>query len=183
MLNWKKSRNCHCCLDAHSAFKLWGSSTIKNLYSARNSWFTFSNVSKESILSDDFIADVQSTLKINIKEQGFLTIGTDFRGTPVWNRRWCILDGSSLNYWNYPNEDNVAPPIGVLDLTKCTIDQIKIVDRDICARPRTLLLELKSDRAKKRYLLSADSMSDLEEWQKQLNLVLSALKKWNDIDE
>lgn len=47
-------------------------------------------------ITDILKINVETTFSIHVKEVGFLTIGLDYKGYPVWNRRWCSLDGSRL---------------------------------------------------------------------------------------
>lgn len=180
-LTWTKSKT-RGNIGGQTAFKLLGTAAIRSLHPVQYI-FKLVKMPKDSPILDSFTTEIKCNFKINIRESGFLTLGTDYKGTPIWNRRWCILNGTKLQYYNYPNEDTVSSPIGEIDLAKCRTPKIRSVHRNVCARPRTLLLEIEVDPAKsttKKYYLCTDSISELEEWQRQLNAVLTALNKWKD---
>lgn len=87
---------------------------------------------------------------VNIDHRGFLTMFDDISGFGAWHRRWCRLHGNNsnnvlLSYWKYP-EDERKPPIGSLDLSACEQKLISAAPREVCARPNTMLLELKRPR-------------------------------------
>ncbi|CAG9813339.1 unnamed protein product [Phaedon cochleariae] len=168
-----------------SSFVLWGKSTLKPTDFSRETptSLNLSNMPVGAEISSCFAADIQLSLKVLVSEKGFLTIGTDYKGCPVWNRKWCVLDGSRIKYWNYPSQENVMEPQGQLDLLQCTTNQLKHVDREVCPRPKTLALKIEEDGSTvKELFLSADSQTELEQWQKQLNLVLEYLRKWKNIN-
>ncbi|KAG5866916.1 Anillin, partial [Gonioctena quinquepunctata] len=174
------------CAPTHSFFTLWGKTQMKPCQITRRSQnvLALSKVPAEASISNAFTADVETRLKINITMKGFLTIGTDFKGCPVWNRRWCVLEGSRIKYWNHPNEETLMAPIGQLDLLNTLTHQVELVDKEFCPRPRTLSLEVRVEGpgpAIREYFLSADSWSEFEEWSRQLNLVLGYLRKWENI--
>ena len=39
-------------------------------------------------------------------EKNFLTMFEDIGGYGAWNRRWCVLNGTTIKYWKYPNDEN-----------------------------------------------------------------------------
>lgn len=88
-----------------------------------------------------------------------------------------MLEGAILKYWNHPSEE-VTGALGSLDLNYCLEQQISIVDRSLCARPRTLMVPVKYKEGERKYLLSADKLSDMKEWEKEINYVLRALSMW-----
>lgn len=47
---------------------------------------------------------IEVSVKIVENFKGFLTVGIEKRGTIMWNRRYCCLDGRQLKQWNYPQE-------------------------------------------------------------------------------
>lgn len=93
---------------------------------------------------------VNYEFSVNINHRGFLTMFDDISGFGAWHRRWCRLHGNNsnnvlLSYWRYP-EDERNPPIGSLDLSACEQKLISTAPREVCARPNTMLLELKRPR-------------------------------------
>ncbi|KAG5872884.1 hypothetical protein JTB14_034125 [Gonioctena quinquepunctata] len=169
----------------HSFFTLWGKTQMRTCQITQRAQNVYlSKDPAEASISNAFTADVETSLKINITMKGFLTIRANFKGYPVWNRRWCVLEGSRMNYWNNPNEEPLMAPIGQLDLLKTHTHQVGVVDKELCPRPRTLSLEVRVEGhgpAIREYFLSADSLSEFEEWSRQLNLVLGYLRKWENI--
>lgn len=137
------------------------------------------NIPLNSPLSGMFSVNIKSGVQLNNKISGFLTIGLDNEhGCIIWNVRWCVLEGAILKYWNHPSEE-VTHALGSLDLSYCLEQQISAVDRSLCARPRTLMVPVKYKEGERKYLLSADKLSDMKEWEKELNYVLRALDMWN----
>ncbi|KAG5893599.1 hypothetical protein JTB14_019270 [Gonioctena quinquepunctata] len=174
------------CAPTHFFFTLWGKTQMRpcQITQRAQNVLALSKVPAEASISNAFTADVETSLKITITMKEFLTIGTDFKGCPLWNRSWCVLEGSRINYWNHPNEETLIAPIGQLDLLKTLTHRVKLVDKEFCPRPRTLSLEVRVEGpgpAIREYFLSADTLSEFEEWGRQLNLVLGYLRKWENI--
>lgn len=117
----------------------------------------------------------------NSEISGFLTVGENINGITYWNRRWCKLNGLHIYFWNYPN-DNYEDILFKLDLIKCVQDKVQIVDREMCARPKTFFLDIfcsnDDKRSVKSYLLSADNQNDLLNWIKELNYKINFLRDW-----
>ncbi|CAH1963154.1 unnamed protein product [Acanthoscelides obtectus] len=138
------------------------------------------NSDKKRASTDKVCLKLQSTLKFNSCLRGFLTIGTENEHKCIiWNRRWCMLKGSTLEYWNHPSEEEFAR-YGSIDLRDCSANCIGIAERQLCSRPRTLLLPIKKDDTAKRYFLATDNNTELEAWNKQLNVTVRALKLWRN---
>ncbi|KAF7387440.1 hypothetical protein HZH68_013117 [Vespula germanica] len=153
------------------------------------------SVPSNSILQGIIDLEFSCKIRISVVHAGFLTHGNEAGGFAAWNRRWCVLDGSLLKFWNYPQEQDSRPPLFIIDLTCCTSNEVQVVDRSLCAKPRTLmfkttrervahdknsmLLECESSYTVVRNLLSCDTITDLMEWRSKLNYVLSLLRNWN----
>lgn len=142
----------------------------------------------DSQLSGVFSMAVETALEVRAKGMGFMTLGQGSVGT-TWSRYWCELEGCELRWWNYPPQDGGerTKPIGSINLEACISARITSVDRNICARPRTLLLETATDKTTSsssdyettRYLLSCDTAHDLTVWENKLNAVLGILRSWS----
>ncbi|XP_052872956.1 anillin-like [Anopheles cruzii] len=138
---------------------------------------------------------VNCELAVTVDYHGFLTMYEDVSGLGAWHRRWCRLQRHTINYWKYPDDERRKAPIGSIDLQGCSTERrVTVAPRDICSRLNTLMLEfprpareddvdsLKIVRRGKttieRYLLSADSKEERDEWCVHLNKTLALLKAW-----
>uniref|UniRef100_A0A182PM21 PH domain-containing protein n=1 Tax=Anopheles epiroticus TaxID=199890 RepID=A0A182PM21_9DIPT len=137
---------------------------------------------------------VNCELAVTVDYHGFLTMYEDVSGLGAWHRRWCRLQRHTINYWKYPDDEKRKAPIGSIDLQGCSTQRVGVAPRDICSRLNTLMLEfprpardddvesLKVVRQGKttieRYLLSADSKEERDEWCAHLNKTLALLKAW-----
>lgn len=52
----------------------------------------------------DVNLQIERQLHIEGSFKSFLTVGVETRGIIRWDRRFCLLDGKYLKYWNYPQE-------------------------------------------------------------------------------
>lgn len=152
------------------------------------------SVPSNSILQGKINFKLSRKIKISLIHSGFLTHGDEAGGLAAWNRRWCVLDGSCMKFWNYPQEHDLRSPLLIIDLTRCTTNEVQVVDRTICARPRTLMFKTIRERVSRdensmflecrcsytvvRHLLSCDTIHDMMEWSSKLNYVLSILSNW-----
>ncbi|XP_049545216.1 anillin [Anopheles darlingi] len=138
---------------------------------------------------------VNCELAVTVDYSGFLTMYEDVSGLGAWHRRWCRLQRHTINYWKYPDDERRKAPIGSIDLQGCSTERrVTVAPRDVCSRLNTLMLEfprpardddvesLKIVRRGKttieRYLLSADSKEERDEWCAHLNKTLALLKAW-----
>jgi actin-binding protein anillin len=48
---------------------------------------------------------MSSELQLDVRERGFLTMFEDVSGFGAWHRRWCLLEGATLSYWKYPDDE------------------------------------------------------------------------------
>lgn len=103
-------------------------------------------VPSNSILRGTIDLDLFCKLHISVTHAGFLTHGDEAGGSAVWNRRWCVLEGYILKFWNYPQEQELKSPLLVIDLTHCVSNEIMMVDRSLCAKPRTLMFKTTRER-------------------------------------
>lgn len=137
---------------------------------------------------------VNCELSVSVEYRGFLTMFEDISGFGAWHRRWCHLNGTMLSYWKYPEDEKKKLPMGSIDLYTCITQKVTLVPRDICARLNTILLEFerpaqngdtesliiipKGRTTVLRYLLSADTKEEREEWCAYLNKSLTLLRAW-----
>ena len=152
-----------------------------------------------SILHGTIDLSIACRLHLSVTHEGFITHGDEAGGYARWNRRWCVLKGHTLMFWNYPREQEVKEPLMTIKLINCVSKKITTADRTICARPRTLLLEIMRNKNEEdknnmvieyqtpgtkivRHFLFCDTLPDLMEWTAKLNHVIFALREWNVID-
>ncbi|XP_011298615.1 actin-binding protein anillin [Fopius arisanus] len=148
-----------------------------------------------SILMGTVDVNLSCRLHLSICHQGFINYGEDAGGFVTWNRRWCVLKGNLMMFWNYPREQECKPPIRTIDLVHSTDERISEVSRELCAKPRTIVVETVRVRQVgdmdsvlvncrqtytiERHLLCFDNRKDMNEWKIKLNHVISALREWN----
>ncbi|XP_058790688.1 anillin-like isoform X2 [Phymastichus coffea] len=152
------------------------------------------SLSSNSVLHGTVDLNLSCKLELSMFHGGFVT-HCEESGDLAWSRRWCLLEGHTLLFWNYPREQEYNPPMYIIDLVDCISSSIGLIDRKLCPRPKTLLLETRS-KAKHndlfiidgrstapihRHLLSYDSHEELSEWRLKLNRVVTALTEWNII--
>lgn len=154
--------------------------------------FLLHKVPDYSPLEGNINVEISSSIEFSESYSGFLTVGSETSELTTWNRRWCQLSGHLLEFWNYPQDQAFVKSVSNIDLRYCVIACISRVDRELCARPRTLLVEtgslsesetllLLSQSSYKitRHYLSADCVEDMEAWEKRLNSVIFSLRNWN----
>ncbi|XP_055384655.1 anillin [Condylostylus longicornis] len=163
----------------------------------RNTW-TLTKVSGVSPLEGTVHMKINCELSVSISYKGFLTMFEDISGFGAWHRRWCYLNGHILNYWKYPDDEKKCTPIGSIDLNMAITQKITTAPREICARLNTIMLECKTsskedaltrksslmtvtknDMVVLRYLLSADTKEERDEWCAHLNKALMLLRAWS----
>ena len=62
--------------------------------------------------------------QIQVTHRGFLTMFHDVSGSGAWKRWWMLLEGSSLSYWTYPDDETKKEPVGWIDLAKCSTELV-----------------------------------------------------------
>ena len=77
--------------------------------------------------------------------------------------------------------------MGVINLSECSNDVVKILPRDLCARRNTIELsvvisdgdEQAKSKTVKLYRLSADTKEQMNDWMIHINWAIKNLKIWN----
>lgn len=68
--------------------------------------FVLRDVAYNSNLSGTIIVKLKTEIDLECSEtSGFLTVGEIFQGKWIWNRRWCKINGLTMLFWNYPQEN------------------------------------------------------------------------------
>lgn len=160
-----------------SSFSLLGSCAI-HCSDLEKTHFRMHHVPLSSSLEGYFTASLNGNVKLINRTSGFLTIGFEDKSHPTWNRRWCVLEGSLLKYWNYPSEEFSCKPIGTIDLANAT-EKSSPADRCVCPRPKSLCLLIKNtENVVLKYFLSADNLEEKLGWLEEINLVFGTLTVW-----
>ncbi|GLV43344.1 scraps [Carabus blaptoides fortunei] len=166
-----------------SSFKLCGCMKLRVADLAKPGPWFMRKVPLCSALNGAVTMNLQQFVQIPIRHAGFLTIGTESGGCTAWNRRWCVVDGPMLRFWNYPSDEDTCDPLQEVDLKNCANARIEIADRTLCARARTLLLETVTPEDKSctidKHFLSTDTGLEMKIWETKLNTIVSALRTWN----
>ncbi|KAL3062129.1 hypothetical protein OYC64_010107 [Pagothenia borchgrevinki] len=122
----------------------------------------------------------------NVQHQGFLTMFEMISGYGVWHRRYFVLMGCTMSYWNHPNDRETKDAEGSISLSSSSSQCVRPVKRDSCARPFTFELvssvphqqDAGQETFAKRWF-SADSKEERLDWMEQLNQALLDFHTWN----
>ncbi|XP_053283375.1 anillin isoform X5 [Pleuronectes platessa] len=123
----------------------------------------------------------------NVQHQGFLTMFELVGGYGVWHRRYFVLEGYSMHYWNHPNDSETKQAGGSISLSSSPSQCVRPVERDSCARPFTFELvsniphqqQDDSQEAFAKCWFSADTKQERSDWMEKLNQVLLDVHTWN----
>ncbi|KAK2583292.1 hypothetical protein KPH14_009296 [Odynerus spinipes] len=175
------------------AFQLSGY-VIFSLKEIHRQQFTLNKVPHQSPLEGRLQMHVSCEPSITIEYHNFLTIFDYVSGFGIWQRRWCLLKGTTLSYWEYPYHEGKKTPLGSLDLRGVSTTSVELAPLSVCMRPNTLLLETKrpaqsgdadslimvtnGSETTIRHLLSADTKEDRLEWCSKLNKTLHLIRAW-----
>ncbi|KAM3870020.1 anillin, actin binding protein 2 [Diretmus argenteus] len=140
-----------------------------------------------SPLEGNIYLQLESESHSHVQHQGFLTMFGMINGFGVWHRRYFVLEGYHMNYWNHPNDREAKAAEGTVSLSGSPSQCVKPVKRDSCARPFTFELvsgiqtprqEDSQDGVAKCWF-SADTKQERLDWMEKLNQVLLDFHTWN----
>ncbi|XP_030587761.1 anillin, actin binding protein 2 isoform X1 [Archocentrus centrarchus] len=140
-----------------------------------------------SPLEGNIYLQLESKSHSDVQHQGFLTMFELVSGYGVWHRRFFVLEGCSLQYWNYPNDRETKEAEGSVSLAGPPSQYVRPVERASCARPFTFELVSStsqqeddlSQEAVARCLFSADSKQERLDWMEKLNQALLDFHTWS----
>uniref|UniRef100_A0A0F8AWZ0 Actin-binding protein anillin n=1 Tax=Larimichthys crocea TaxID=215358 RepID=A0A0F8AWZ0_LARCR len=122
----------------------------------------------------------------NVQHQGFLTMFELISGYGVWHRRYFVLDGCNMFYWNHPNDKEAKDAEGSISLSSSHSQSVRPVKRDSCARPFTFELvssiqqqQQDSQESMAKCWFSADTKQERLDWMEKLNQALLDFHTWN----
>uniref|UniRef100_A0A4W5JDM2 Anillin, actin binding protein 2 n=1 Tax=Hucho hucho TaxID=62062 RepID=A0A4W5JDM2_9TELE len=167
-----------------SNFSLVGSHKI-SLASLGQSKFPLDKVPFLSPLEGNIYLQLDSESHSNVQHQGFLTMFEVVNGFGAWHRRFFVLEGNHISYWNHPNDRDSKAAEGSISLSSSSSLSVKPVMRDSCARPYTFELVSSIQTAQQddqgalaKCWFSADTGEDRGDWMENLNQVLLDLHTW-----
>jgi len=179
-----------------SSFAMVGNALITISSLAKKDW-RLESVPKISPLDGSVTFKLNCHSESQVTNRGFLTMFDDVSGFGAWHRRWFVLEGNSLSFWKYPENEKVQDPIGRLDLGQSVTRSVSLCPREICSRMHTFMLETsraatREDRESMvvirqgsttvlRHLLSADSRNERVVWCDILNQALENLRAWDTV--
>nr|XP_046161816.1 anillin-like isoform X5 [Oncorhynchus gorbuscha] len=138
-----------------------------------------------SPLEGNIYLRLDSESQSNVQHQGFLTMFEVVNGFGAWHRRFFVLEGNHMSYWNHPNDQGSKVAEGSISLFSSSSQSVKPVKRDSCARPYTFELVSGIQTAQQNDQLalalcwfSADTREDRKDWMEKLNQVLLDLHAW-----
>ncbi|XP_035654659.1 anillin-like isoform X7 [Oncorhynchus keta] len=138
-----------------------------------------------SPLEGNIYLRLDSERQSNVQHQGFLTMFEVVNGFGAWHRRFFVLEGNHMSYWNHPNDQGSKVAEGSISLFSSSGQSVKPVKRDSCARPYTFELvsgiqtaQQNDQLALAKCWFSADTREDRKDWMEKLNQVLLDLHAW-----
>ncbi|KAM9753836.1 anillin, actin binding protein 2 isoform 2-T2 [Menidia menidia] len=168
-----------------SNFSLVGSHKI-SLASLGHTKFPLDKVPFLSPLEGNIYLHLDSKSHSNVQHQGFLTMFELISGFGVWHRRFFILEGCNMCYWNHPNDRETKEAEGSVSLSRFPSQCVRPVKRDSCARPFTFELvssiaqqQDQNQEALAKCWFSADTKQERLDWMEKLNQALLDFHTWN----
>ncbi|XP_056137710.1 anillin, actin binding protein 2 [Lampris incognitus] len=139
-----------------------------------------------SPLEGNIYMRLESESHSGVQHQGFLTMFEVVNGFGIWHRRYFVLEGYHMYFWNHPNDKEIKAAEGGISLSSSPSGSVKPVKRDSCARPLTFELvsnintrqqEDRQDAVAKCWF-SADTKQEWSDWMDKLNQVLLDFQTW-----
>ncbi|XP_028441724.1 anillin, actin binding protein 2 isoform X6 [Perca flavescens] len=120
----------------------------------------------------------------DVQHQGFLTMFEMISGYGVWHRRYFVLVGCNMYFWNHPNDQETKEAEGSISLSSSPCQCVRPVKRDSCARPFTfeLVSNIKQQQDVSQEALarfSADTKQESLDWMEKLSQALLDFHTWN----
>ncbi|XP_074533005.1 anillin, actin binding protein 2 isoform X2 [Halichoeres trimaculatus] len=168
-----------------SNFSLVGSHKI-SLASLGHSKFPLDKVPFLSPLEGNIYLQLESESHSNVQHQGFLTMFELISGFGVWHRRYFVLEGCDMYYWNHPNDRETKGAEGSISLSSSHSQCVRPVERDSCARPFTFELvrnpphqQQQENGPPAKCWFSADTKQERSDWMEKLNQALLDFHTWS----
>jgi len=162
-----------------SNFKLIGHYTF-NLANCREKRYLL-NEFDSPYLEQSILMEINLGAAYKVNYKCYLSFKEKYGEFPVWNRKWCVLDGYLLHFWRYYEDEDSKSPLGVINIKECVNLKIVKASSNISMRENCFAFLTVSKRAPNSpcfYLLAADLQSEMEEWLEKLNFVLKYVRIW-----
>lgn len=96
-----------------------------------------------------------------------------------------MIEGTKLQFWNFPADEGVNHPVEVLDLKGYRSCSVEDADRKRCPRARTMMLEVTAFEGERRrglknmrYLLHCDDLVEYKKWRNALEMIVQSFRSW-----
>uniref|UniRef100_A0A0K0DTK8 PH domain-containing protein n=1 Tax=Strongyloides stercoralis TaxID=6248 RepID=A0A0K0DTK8_STRER len=153
--------------------------------------FNISHVNMKNFILKDVKQPLEGTISLNmdcipekescVEYKGFLNLYQFIGDLSSWNRYWCVLKGSNMIFWKYPEEEDKKQPAIIIDLESVKGEVEHINDESACF-PNTMQLRVEVLDKKKlstiRILFAADTLSQMELWLTYINEVIKYISLW-----
>ncbi|XP_050094839.1 serine/arginine repetitive matrix protein 2 isoform X1 [Anopheles aquasalis] len=111
-------------------------------------YLAFDSMAYSSNMTGTIGMSISSEVRFESSDvSGFLDVGSKVNERISWNRRWCKMNGFTMEFWNYPQECHEKQPILYIDLVRCVNERIELADRSICSRTRTMKIDISTSKA------------------------------------
>uniref|UniRef100_A0A0N5A183 PH domain-containing protein n=1 Tax=Parastrongyloides trichosuri TaxID=131310 RepID=A0A0N5A183_PARTI len=154
--------------------------------------FNITQVHRKNFMLIDVIQPLEGTVSLNMKcfaekgsgieYKGFLNLYQCVGELSSWNRFWCVLKGSNMTFWKYPEEEDKKQPAIIVDLESVKGD-VKHINDDCACFPNTMHMYVDVfDQGKLstiRILFAADTGPQMNQWLVSINETLKYISLWN----
>ncbi|XP_015788797.2 anillin [Tetranychus urticae] len=144
--------------------------------------FSLEEFMYESPLEDQIMVDLVIGGEYNFKFSSYLNFHETSGDYPVWNRRWCVLNGPSIYFWRFSEDEGDKQPLGVINLKHCVNLKISKATADVSMRPNAFsfvtLEKQNNSLTPMEHLMAADIRKERDGWLENLNKVLEMIRLW-----
>ncbi|CEF66545.1 Actin-binding protein anillin [Strongyloides ratti] len=154
--------------------------------------FSLSQVSRKNFMLNDVVQPLEGTVSLNMKcfaekgsgieYKGFLNLYQCIGDLSSWNRYWCVLKGTNLTFWKYPEEEDKKSPAIIIDLESVK-GEVKHTNDESACFPNTMEMFVdvldQSKLSTLRIMFAADTSPQMTSWLTNINECLKFISLWN----
>uniref|UniRef100_A0A0N5BIE7 PH domain-containing protein n=1 Tax=Strongyloides papillosus TaxID=174720 RepID=A0A0N5BIE7_STREA len=154
--------------------------------------FNLSQVSRKNFMLNDVVQPLEGTVSLNMKchaekgsgieYKGFLNLYQYVGDLSSWNRYWCVLKGTNMTFWKYPEEEDKKAPAIIVDLESVK-GEVKHTNDESACFPNTMEMFVDVfDQGKVstiRIMFAADTSPQMTSWLTNINESLKFISLWN----